>query len=124
MKKNELRGKAEAIMMGMPQRVSSKEECVFILDYITEVLTGKPIGMEVYEKSIHYAKDQTPKWIFTNVMGGMKMITLPFEEVLTKPNGDYIEDGVFCYVYNLDCPDFSELGYSYFENKGKMRRIG
>lgn len=34
-------------------------------------------------------------------------------------------DGVFSYVYNFAGPDLSELGYTYFERKGKFpKRIG
>ena len=44
----------------------------------------------------------------------------PVEEYsLTSP------DGVFSYVYNVDTPYFSELGYTFFQNKGgKIVRVG
>ena len=123
--------KAEAILMGLPQKVESEAECVEVLNYIFNYFrncfeTPVPTGEEVIKLANQFtSKHQVPKWVFVNQICGMYMIALPFSERIVTKTGKMIANGVFGYVYNIDAPDCSELGYTFYEEQnGKIKRLG
>ena len=123
---NILNGKAEAVLMGFTQKVESNAEAIYIIDYIVKVTNHTVKGEEIIQQATQYSTGAVIQYINISTLEDMIMLTLP---MITEEDEEEFNilspDGVFCYVYNFTCPDFSELGYSYFENKnGRIRRIG
>lgn len=131
MKNNETRkwgAKAEVILMGHALPVENNEEVKFITAYILSVIKGvdddtaETEAEEVFNLVNKYNSENTPiTHISVNTTPFGKMITFVRDEemqVLETP------EGVLAYVYNVDYPDCSELGYVFFEKRaGTYRRI-
>lgn len=126
---------AESAMMGSSIRVRSEGDAVYICGYICRTLLSLDddaavvYGKMIYEGATRFNLNDTPvQYITTNSTAFGNMITLVRDETLKNP--DNMEslttpDGVFAYVYNLDAPDCSELGYVFFQNKnGRVVRVG
>ena len=127
MTKNKLSAKAEAALMGFVQSVDSKEDLKFILEYakkalnasykVDEVLNATFIADEVLKDEIKSLDEYKFKTVVFNKVNDMRYITIALE----TPNEEFdllSEYGVFSYAYNIDCPIYSDLGYSYFRKVG------
>lgn len=131
MKNNETRkwgAKAEVILMGMTLPVESIEEVKFITTYILSVINGvdddtaKTEAEEVFNLVNKYNSENTP-------ISHISVSTTPFGRMITFVRDEEMQvletpEGVLAYVYNVDYPDCSELGYVFFEKRaGTYRRI-
>lgn len=126
---SKLRAKAELALMGVLITVNSNEEASFMADYITEVITNTRVGYEenpvsgkeVIAKIERCSDDKQVKHMIVNTLEGMVLIAY----VLESPDKITTRNGVFSYVQNVTTPDFSEFGYTFYEDReGIIRRIG
>lgn len=120
--------KAELILMGMVQNVNSIEEATFILDYIATVLKQDFKGQNVIDKATQFSTNAEIKHIGIAQSEDMTLINLTLITDEDRENNNTYDlfdpDGVFGYVYNIECPDCSELGYSYYkETRTGAKRI-
>jgi hypothetical protein len=126
--KNKWSADAEATMMwGVVIPVQSKEHLEFMVHYVIKTLKGEdsanaltPDCMEGWDK---YNSTNTPVSHFSvnSTQFGVLLTLVRDGEMKSLTD----EDGVLAYVYNMDAPDCSELGYVFFENKnGKIHRVG
>ena len=115
--KNRASGKAEAVMMGMTQCVDSNKEAIFILDYICKTLEKEETGQQIFEKATQYSKGAKIKAVnVCTLMEEFLVVSLPMETDEDEEEFNLLSEyGAFSYVYNFDCPDFSELGYCFFK---------
>ncbi|HCB94511.1 MAG TPA: hypothetical protein DEP65_01800, partial [Ruminococcus sp.] len=114
--KNELRTKAEFALMGYVQRVSSKEDVIFVLDIIKSALDCMDVSAEqLYDMAVRYI-DAAKTEIYglsCSTVYDMKCVNIIFKD--KDVDFDLCDDdGVLCYVINFDEIHFSELGYSFF----------
>lgn len=122
--------KAEMILMGMMQPVSNAEEAIYIIEYILKVLDNETTvtGLDVFNDAHKYCDDGIIQYIHVGTVCGMKMIALPMTTAEdTEPFDIVNPDGVFGYVYNVDDPQCSELGYTFFKKLatgGRITRLG
>lgn len=121
--------KAEFAMMGYAIEVENKEELVLMVNYIIKVLKNEPYpdGTSLLKPIL---KDRYEvKYISCTTIQGMRCINLCLEtEGLPAPFEEDYGSGYpcsFCYVLNLDAPEFSEFGDCFFEKKsdGYYHRI-
>ena len=118
--------KAEMILMGFVKELDSKEELEQIIPVIQRAIGDKTPTDEIITQLFKYTQDGTiPVHAVTNTICGMKCLTVTLETPEDEDTYDLLsEDGVFSSVYNFDCPDCSELGYSYFaKQNGRLKRI-
>jgi hypothetical protein len=117
---------AEALMMGFTIALTSIHQWEFTMNYIKKVLDLDYDTDLVYKGMTKYLREFTIHHMNLSVLDGMKMITTTIStDEDTEPYNLLSENGVFGYVYNEACPDFSELGYSYYKKKGaKVVRVG
>lgn len=110
--------KAEMIMMGKVMEVK-EDDLTFLVEYILQALDEKDSTADEIVEAAHKfnSKNQPITHMVANNSGFGVLLTFVRDEEVTKSTDLTNEDGVLCYVYNLDYPDCSELGYSYFENK-------
>lgn len=123
--KNRLNGKAEAILMGMTQCVESNEEAIYIIDYICKVLNKEETGQQIFDEATKYTEGAEIKAVNICTVEDMMCISLPMTTEEDEEEFNLLnENGTFSYVYNFDCPYFSELGYCTFIKtpKGIKRR--
>lgn len=120
--------KAEAILMGMTLPVE-EEELNNITAYILSVIKGvdfddtvKAEATTVLFNAYKYNSENTP-------ISHISVSTTPFGRMITFVRDEEMQvletpEGVLAYVYNVDYPDCSELGYVFFEKRaGTYRRI-
>lgn len=124
--KKETVTKAEMIMMGAMQPVSSEQEVKDILDYIATTLKMSFTGEEVVKLATRYTKNAEFKYIHIGTMDDMIVIALPMTTDEDEEPFDIVSEyGAFSYVYNATYPDLSELGYCFFGRKnGRLTRLG
>ena len=105
---------SELALMGKVIDVQT-DEVQTVLDYILEVLGENPEDYTDFVKNHirKYNKKTEVKGITTNEIMGMRMITFRVGAYHNYGDCKY----ALCYVLNLDCPDFSEFGDSFFEKK-------
>lgn len=130
--------KAESMLMGfaVPMDAKTEEfnrtEVIWYVSYILSVLNGDTpadnllTARDVWNDINKYSKNIV-RHITTNTIEGMKMITFTLDnEEEEFPERLDTPDGVFSYVYNITCPEFSELGYSFFREKANnmYHRVG
>lgn len=135
MKMKEIYTKCELAMMGKTIPVESNEEAVVMTDYILKTiwssfphLENKTSGEEVINDGVNRYGTNKIKYITTSrLLGEFLVITYalddgeePFPEDLAT------DEGVLCYVYNINAPELSELGYCFFQKKsdGYYYRVG
>ena len=110
----------------------------YAVNYLLHVFGHNNVtsAKEVLKSAFHYlSKNVKVKFMSVNVIMDMAMIAfvmvsdepkdeLPSTETQYKELVN--EEGILCYVYNMDAPDCSELGYSFFDydSIGFIRRIG
>lgn len=127
--KAELNGKAELAMLGAAIPVTQKENVIYILDYIAKALGyEETTGAEIYAKATEFIDSKRTEIIglsCSTIMGTDKVVNIIFKDNDNKPFQLDDPDGVLCYVYNFSCEWCSELGYCFFEKRGRSYyRIG
>lgn len=126
--KTELNARSEMALMGIVMEVPSNDTAADMMDYILEVLdASKPVGHIVGSEIVRDAfqfMDSNPviTHIVVNQVDDMRLITLVIDTDNEKNTHLTDPDGVFCYVYNIDVPYFSELGYTWFKYDGNFYR--
>ena len=119
--KKELATRCEFALMGIAQPITM-DELKEVIPYIASAIGVECDTQEVIDQMFKYTT-ATPKHFVMNTIHGMKLLTVTLDD----GESDYLledEDGVFSTVYNFSCPDFSEIGYSFFAVKnGASRRI-
>lgn len=121
--------KAEAAMMGFTIEIESEEHLKHTIGYILHLITQQDDPGKVQEvfDSIHqFNSEGTPVSHFTinrTEMG--TMMTFVRDPDIRDSQGLVTPMGVLSYVYNIENPWCSELGYTFFRNvHGKIRRVG
>ena len=126
-KMSELHAKAEMILMGCAQRIEGEGELRVMLDYFKSPLNVQYNTDEIIRKSVRYCKNPRFKSLSVNMICGMRMIAIGLETDEDEETFDLLNEyGVFGYVYNIDAPDCSELGYSFYQKDANnfIRRVG
>lgn len=122
---------AEVMMMGHTLPVDSVEHLTHLVAYVY----GHLFKLEDFAEAKEQAKmiiEKATTWCNSNntPISHVTVNRTVFGTMLTFVRDEEMEsltsqDGVLTYVYNLDAPDCSELGYAYFEQEGIMiRRVG
>lgn len=127
--KGELKAIAELALMGLTINLQDRDNLIYVIDYICKVLKHTDsTGEQILEKAEEYLdKEKTkPIGLVCNIIGGeMKCLTVVLKDFDGSNFQIDNEYGVLCYVYNFTAPDFSELGYCFFEKTPSgARRIG
>ena len=138
-KKQEIANKGELALMGKTIECTDREQAVAITDYILTVLRASfpeidpKLNGEVLIKNYvnKYSDDgeslEVKHMVCSTLMGQFIVITFLVDDG-EEPYPDDLatEDGVLCYVYNVNAPDLSELGYCFFAKKSDnyYHRIG
>lgn len=120
------RTKAELAMIGLVVQCDNENECVYMTDYILKTLGKETLGRDILTDYINRHGNFNVKYLVVNHQEDMNMITYLLDsEKESVPEDITTNDGVFCYVYNISIPYYSELGYSFFERtkSGFYRRI-
>lgn len=120
--KTELRTKAEFMLMGYVQTVSTEEDVKFIFDIILSAVPEKveSTSEELYNDAMKYIEtDKTEIFgMSCSTVHGNTHINVIFRD---KENADEFDlcsdEGVFCYTINLSDLNYSEYGYSFFTIK-------
>lgn len=130
--------KAESMLMGfvVPMDAKTEEfnrtEVIWYVSYIMSVLNGDTpadhliTARDVWMDINKYSKNIV-KHITTNKLMGMNVITFTLDnEEEEFPKRLDTPEGVFSYVYNITCPECSELGYTFYEEKvnNMYHRVG
>lgn len=101
------------------EAIESIEHMMALLNYNDELH-----GIDVYNQATKHTKGKKIAGIsFTLLLGQFNCINIVFatsgnkQPKLTLKNGEPVASGVFSYVFNLDAPYLSELGYTYFQKQ-------
>lgn len=126
--KGELNARAEVALMGRAVMLQDRDNLIYAMEYICKVLQASITGEQILDMAEKYLdKEKTkPIGLVCNTIGGdMKCLTVILKDFDGSPFQIDDEEGVLCYVYNFTAPDFSELGYCFFEKTPSgVRRIG
>ncbi len=122
---NEWNAQAELALMGFAIPVESDEHLKHLIGKVLFVLKqteDDEAVQEIFDGCYKYNSDNAKVTHFTvNSTHFGVMLTFVRDKEMTDIT---TRDGVLAYVYNLDYPDCSELGYVFFEQSGsKIRRI-
>lgn len=117
---DELDGKAEIALMGWVTPVRDKDNIIYILDYISNVVKGVKTGETIYNVATEFINlDKTYIiGISCSTVHGMPCINIVFKDVENTSFKLNDPEGVLTYTYNLSDTECSELGYCYYERKG------
>lgn len=127
--KGELKARAELALIGRAVNLQDRDNLIYVIDYICKVLkhtdsTGEQI-LEKAEKHLDKEKTKPIGLVCNTICGDMKCLTVILKDFDDGHFQIDDENGVLCYVYNFTAPDFSELGYCFFEETPSgVRRIG
>lgn len=124
--KGDLNAKAEIAMMGRVVEATNTDDLEYIIDYITKTLRKSTDAKDILQAATKYAKDLQPTGLIMNtICGEMQCLTVVLKDPKETSFELDSEQGVLCYVYNYTCPDFSELGYCFFEKEAPgFKRVG
>lgn len=118
----------ELAMCGCAVEVKSRGDLVLMVNYIIRELKDNPLpdGISLLKPVLKDGYDV--KYLSCTTVQGMRCINLCLEtEDLPKPFEEDYGSGYpcsFCYVLNLDAPEFSEFGDCFFEMRdGYYHRI-
>ena len=121
-RENKWSADAEVAMMGISVPVENEEHLKYMIEYITMVFDKLETAEKILKNAVNKYNSENLKvtYICANSTECGTMLTFAREEDITS------EDGVLAWVENLDYPDCSELGYTFFERdrNGFIRRIG
>lgn len=129
---------AEASMMGFIIPVESREHLLYMVRYCLRTLKAdcyrtdeeldrraEEIVSHAYERYNSTKVKEVYHYVVNDSYFGVMMTFTRENKPLTLKNGKCRTNGHFSWVENIDAPDCSEAGYTYFENKhGKIVRIG
>ena len=129
---------AEASMMGFIIPVESREHLQYMVRYCLRTLkadcyrTDEELDRraeEIAANALYKYNSTKVKEVYHFVVNdsyfGVMMTFTRENKPLTLKNGKCRSSGHFSWVENIDAPDCSEAGYTYFENRhGKIVRIG
>lgn len=132
MKNNKWRADAEAAMMGFPIAVESDDHLQGLVAYCHKVIKGVDDPDRVLEildnARDKYNADKKKGITFFVVSSSPFGVMFTFvrgAKTLTLKSGKMKSSGIFSWVENIDHPQCSEAGYTYFENRhGKICRVG
>ena len=128
-RQGELSAHAETLMMGITKDVSTltPEEVEFMIDYVLKTLGSEATAQEVLAGSVKYCKNPVIHHLNVSTTMDMRMIAIMMSTDEDEEPYDILSrDGVFSYVYNIDAPFCSELGYTFYRKNpaGRIRRVG
>ena len=129
---------AEMAMMGFPIAVESKEHLHHMVGYCLwtlkcDLYENRPDSLESRTTEIvgnafdkYNSGKKSVYWFVVNDSMFGVLMTFSRDKTLTLKSGKMKSSGVLAWVENIDAPDCSELGYTFFEKKsnGKVVRIG
>ena len=129
---------AEAAMMGFIIPVESREHLQYMVRYCLRTLksdvyrTDEELDRraeEITANALYKYNSTKVKEVYHFVVNdsyfGVMMTFVRENKPLTLKNGKCRTNGHFSWVENIDAPDCSEAGYTYFQVKnGKTVRIG
>ena len=128
---------AEMSMQGFPIIVESADHLKHMVKYCLDVLKSyyypDEVSLttrtnEIVDNAINKynsAKNKVVNYFVVNDSPYGVMMTFVRDKSLTLKSGKMKPSGVLAWVENIDAPDCSELGYTFFETTmGKTRRIG
>lgn len=119
----EMATRCELALMGKVVPVKDNSEVQTMTAYILSA-TGKldsEYPTDILGQHINRYGENKVKYLVTNTVNGMKMISFLLESPEQEYPAPFEEDYgtgypcAFCYVYNIDCTDFSELGDVFFK---------
>ena len=124
--------KAFRAIYGRTVEIISKEEAELVLLAIND-LSGMNVDTSDFFKRL-YAYEESEehthhiRHIICNTVNGDRHVCVTVDvdgEEAIPPSLDD-EMGVFCYVYNVDCKEYSQFGYCFFEKaeRNSYRRVG
>lgn len=118
--KGELNAKAEVALMGWVTPVRDKDNIIYMLDYISNVVNGNKNGQNIYNVATEFINlDKTYIiGISCSTVYGMPCINIVFKDIENTSFKLNDPEGVLTYTYNLSATECSELGYCYYERKG------
>lgn len=118
--------KAKKALNGYTVPINTNEEAIDVLDEIAELLEEDFTGAEIFKEAIRYCRDAEIEYLSVMIYEDMILIGLPMTtDEDEEPFNILSEQGVFGYVYNVTCPECSELGYSFYvEFEGELVRVG
>ena len=118
--KNELNAKAEVALMGLVTPIRDKDNIIYMLDYISNVIEGSKIGTEIYNKATEFINLNETYIIGISCCRVYDdiCINIIFKDKSTTAFKLDDPNGVLTYVYNFSADWCSELGYSFYERKG------
>ena len=127
-RQGELSAHAEALMMGITKDVSTltPEEVEYVIDYVLKTLGSEATAQEVLAGSVKYCQNAVIHHLNVSTTMDMRMIAITMSTDEDEEPYDLLSKyGVFSYVYNIDAPFCSELGYTFFQKTGsRIRRVG
>lgn len=130
--KNVLYPKALYISRGRTMPVENNEEARLLL-IVLEDVSGVKVDLDDFFKRFYRYEDSADihthhiKYLCTNIVDGDRQICAVCEVDGEDPLPKSLDDeyGIFSFIYNIDCPTFSEFGYCFFEKAApSFRRIG
>ena len=138
MKNAKWNANAEASMMGFIIPVESREHPLYMVRYCLRTLKAdcyrtdeeldrraEEIVSHAYEKYNSTKVKEVYHFVVNDSYFGVMMTFVRENKPLTLKNGKMRASGLFSWVENIDAPDCSEAGYTYFQVKnGKTVRIG
>ena len=129
---------AEMSMMGFIIPVESREHLLHMVQYCLKTLKSdiyrddesrsvraEEIVSNAYQKYNSTKVKSVYHFVVNDSYAGVMMTFVREDKPLTLKNGNPRASGHFSWVENIDAPDCSEAGYTYFQKKnGKIVRIG
>ena len=123
---------AEASLMGFVITITGDDHLLHIVDYVLNVFKncGSLIdtnAKEIFAEVNRYNSEEVAvsHFCISSTDFGVLMTFVRDDELKDYSLNSLVTDmGVLAYVYNVDCPECSELGYVFFDNvKGKIKRV-
>lgn len=115
MKNGKWNAEAEMCLMGSTIPVEGEEHCKYLIAYVLKVLGKDASADEVFAEAHKFNSENTPiSHLAVNDTAFGTMLTFVRDDEMDKLDS---ENGVLAYVYNVDCPFCSELGYVFFKYK-------
>lgn len=117
-----------ALMTGDVLLLNKESDIKHALEYAASAIGVEKTGDEIVKEALRYS--DTSKVEVAGFSTG-RVMEFPVINVILRDKDEPFKlddpDGVLCYVLNATEPDFSELGYCYFEkreDRNAYHRIG
>lgn len=118
-----------AMMSGNVLQMDDISRLEYAVYYMARTINGEEAAGKALEQ-FREAVDNLDESSKIIGLSTCRVYNMPCINILTalKDDPDFKidddEDGVFCYVINLNDPMYSEFGYSFFEQRGKNNDSG